>query len=80
MKKSEGRRLRRDEHFKNLRKYSKIKQRANERKLKRTPKTVEEAEETKAEQYSMVVVGEDPENPETPELEEVILKRKDDTA
>lgn len=42
MKKSPGRRERRDAHFAAVRKYSRVKQNANERKQKRTPKVSEE--------------------------------------
>ena len=41
MKKSPGRRERRDAHFAAVRKYSRVKQKANERKMKRTPKTTD---------------------------------------
>ena len=41
MRKSTGRRLRREAHFATVRKYSRVKQKANERKMKRTPKTTD---------------------------------------
>jgi hypothetical protein len=44
MKKSPGRKLRRDAHFAAVRKYSRVKQNANERKQKRTPKTTDGGE------------------------------------